>query len=221
MKRRIALKAIGLGLAASVGLGSQLLGSTVYSYIPWLIGIGDSITAGVYGLNGGYGRLTAAALHRWYGRFAIAGSRTDNLLYQSARAGRLLRRPQFRESGIVVCTSGINDIRFCDPTQVEVRLSVALVNLQAVADYWAIQKPGTVTIILPPVENGSGVQGMSRMVTDAYLNILVYPAVALDWYLGGHDYGTIESWWHDGVHPNEAGHQSMAETVIKSLGNIC
>jgi hypothetical protein len=147
------------------------------------------------------------------------GALNQNLYGQSVRAKSVLDSSTLTGAGLVVCTTGIRELHYTIPDQMDTTLDYILANTQAIANWWADMRPGTVMVVLPPVENGSGQQGMSRVVTEAFLSKLIYPAVALDWYQQDklHDIGTPNSWWYNWDHPNTTGHVGMADAVISYL----
>jgi hypothetical protein len=182
--------------------------------------MGNSITRGYKVSSGrGYVYRVGQQLECKTVNVAVSRSYSYALYKQSKRAKGILESNLLTGPGVVLATSGICELYRAEPSELDIELAYALANIQAIAELWVSLYPGTIMVILPPVENGSGVQGMSRAVTDAYLTTLTYPAVALDWYPQDslHDYGTLDTWWADTVHPNAKGHAAMADAVMGYL----
>lgn len=195
----------------------------------WLIGIGNSITYGIRATrNRGYFYMLSSVL----GIPAFKCIRMPKkkgvgilnyLLYpQSVMGLQKLDSNLLTGSGLIVCTTGIKELNTCLPERIDIVLNYILTNTQAIADWWASMRPGSEMIVLPPVDNGSNQQGMSRSVTDAFIGRLHYPAIVLDWFTPKdvlHNLGQPESWWDNWAHPNTAGHVAIKDVIVNYLSS--
>lgn len=195
----------------------------------WLIGIGNSITYGIRAAkNRGYFYMLSASLDIPAFKCIKMPSKKgvgilNYLLYAQSMIGLTkLDSNLLTGAGLIACTTGIKELNTCSPERIDVVLNYILANTQAIADWWAAMRPGSEMIVLPPVDNGSSQQGMSRSITDAFLSRLHYPAVVLDWFTPKdvlHNLGQPESWWDNWAHPNTAGHVAIKDVIVNYLSS--